>query len=219
MRDNNIKDNHGGKSRQSTKGQNTWLIAVIVVLVLMLTIGIVVTTLAYIGGARFSSISGKSSFGGNSVAVLDVQGEIGDVSARATYDHNWTMHTINELIDDPSNKGIVIRVNSPGGSVYTSDELYEELMKYKSETKRPVYFYFQDQAASGGYYIAMAGDKIYANRNTWTGSIGVKTGTLYDVRGLLDKLGIKTNTITSGRNKAMGSMTTELTDEQKSFRA
>ena len=211
MRDNNIKDNHGGKSRQSTKGQNTWLIAVIVVLVLMLTIGIVVTTLAYIGGARFSSISGKSSFGGNSVAVLDVQGEIGDVSARATYDHNWTMHTINELIDDPSNKGIVIRVNSPGGSVYTSDELYEELMKYKSETKRPVYFYFQDQAASGGYYIAMAGDKIYANRNTWT----VKTGTLYDVRGLLDKLGIKTNTITSGRNKAMGSMTTELTDEQR----
>ena len=198
MRDNNIKDNHGGKSRQSTKGQNTWLIAVIVVLVLMLTIGIVVTTLAYIGGASFSSISGKSSFGGNSVAVLDVQGEIGDVSARATYDHNWTMHTINELIDDSSNKGIVIRVNSPGGSVYTSDELYEELMKYKSETKRPVYFYFQDQAASGGYYIAMAGDKIYANRNTWTGSIGVKTGTLYDVRGLLDKLGIKTNTITSG---------------------
>ena len=125
------------------------------------------------------------------------------------------MHTINELIDDSSNKGIVIRVNSPGGSVYTSDELYEELMKYKSETKRPVYFYFQDQAASGGYYIAMAGDKIYANRNTWTGSIGVKTGTLYDVRGLLDKLGIKTNTITSGRNKAMGSMTTELTDEQR----
>ena len=51
MRDNNIKDNHGGKSRQSTKGQNTWLIAVIVVLVLMLTIGIVVTTLAYIGGS------------------------------------------------------------------------------------------------------------------------------------------------------------------------
>ena len=64
----------------------------------------------------------------------------------------------------------------------------------------------------------MAGDKIYANRNTWTGSIGVKTGTLYDVRGLLDKLGIKTNTITSGRNKAMGSMTTELTDEQREGR-
>ena len=80
MKDNNIKDNYGGKSRQS-KGQNSWLIAVIIVLVLMLTIGIVLTTLAYIGGARFSSLSGKSSFGGNSVAVLDVQGEIGDVSA------------------------------------------------------------------------------------------------------------------------------------------
>ena len=166
MRDNNIKDNGSGKSNQAAKRQNSWLIAVIIVLVLMLTIGIVVTTLAYIGGARLSPSSGRSSFGGNSVAVMDVKGEIGDVSARATYDHNWTMHTINELIDNSSNKGLVIRVNSPGGSVYTSDELYEELMKYKSKTKRPVYFYFQDQAASGGYYIAMAGDKIYANRNT-----------------------------------------------------
>ena len=61
----------------------------------------------------------------------------------------------------------------------------------------------------------MAADKIYANRNTWTGSIGVTMGTQYDVTGLLDKLGIKTHTITSGRNKAMGSMTAELTDEQR----
>ena len=118
MRDNNIKDNGSGKSNQAAKRQNSWLIAVIIVLVLMLTIGIVVTTLAYIGGARLSPSSGRSSFGGNSVAVMDVKGEIGDVSARATYDHNWTMHTINELIDNSSNKGLVIRVNSPGGSVY-----------------------------------------------------------------------------------------------------
>ena len=60
MRDNNIKDNYGGKIRQATKSQNSWLIAVIIVLVLMLTVGIVLTTLAYIGGARFSSVSGKS---------------------------------------------------------------------------------------------------------------------------------------------------------------
>ena len=216
MTDNNMRGNGYGKGKGNhpSKRQNSWLIALIVVLVLTLTVGVVFTSLAYIGGARLGSSSG-SSIGGGSVAVLDVTGEIGDVSARSTYNHNWTMNTINDLIHDSSNKGIVIRVNSPGGSVYTSDELYEQLMKYKNKTKRPVYFYFRDQAASGGYYIAMAGDKIYANRNTWTGSIGVKTGTIYDVRGLLDKLGIKTNTITSGRNKAMGSMTEELTDEQR----
>ena len=215
MRDNNMGNSNGYNNNPSAKRKESWLIVLISVLVLTLTVGIVFTSLAFIRGARLDYLGGGSSFGGGSVAVLDVVGEIGDSSARATYDHAWTMNTINDLIDDSSNSGIVIRVNSPGGSVYTSDELYEQLMKYKKETKRPVYFYFQDQAASGGYYIAMAGDKIYANRNTWTGSIGVKTGTIYDVRGLLDKLGIKTNTITSGRNKAMGSMTTELTDEQR----
>ncbi|ASS38119.1 S49 family peptidase [Mogibacterium pumilum] len=204
MTDNNMSGNGDGRRNHASKKENSWLVALIAVLVLMLTVGVVFTTLAYMGGARLGSSSGLS-FGGGSVAVLDVTGEIGDVSARATYNHNWTMHTINDLIHDSSNKGIAIRVNSPGGSVYTSDELYEQLMKYKNKTKRPIYFYFKDQAASGGYYIAMAGDKIYANRNTWTGSIGVKTGTIYDIRGLLDKLGIKTNAITSGRNKAMGS--------------
>lgn len=70
-------------------------------------------------------------------------------------------------------------------------------------------------AASGGYYISASCDKIIANRNCWTGSIGVTMGTLYDVTGLLDKAGIKTQTITSGKNKAMGSSTEKLTSEQR----
>ena len=73
----------------------------------------------------------------------------------------------------------------------------------------------ESQACSGGYYVASPSNKIYANRNAWTGSIGVTMGTFYDVSGLLDKLGIKTQTITSGPNKAMGSMTEPMTDEQK----
>lgn len=57
--------------------------------------------------------------------------------------------------------------------MYESDELYLKLMEYKEKTKRPVYAYFGSQACSGAYYISMAADKIYTNRNTWTGSIGV----------------------------------------------
>lgn len=73
----------------------------------------------------------------------------------------------------------------------------------------------QSMAASGGYYISAPCDKIYANRNCWTGSIGVTLGTMYDVSELLDALGIKTKTITSGANKSMGSSASEMTREQE----
>lgn len=67
----------------------------------------------------------------------------------------------------------------------------------------------------GGYYVSAGCDKIIANRNCWTGSIGVTLGTMYDVSELLDNLGIKTQTITSGANKAMGSSVEPMTKEQK----
>jgi protease-4 len=72
-------------------------------------------------------------------------------------------------------------------------------------------------AASGGYYISAPADGIYANRNTWTGSIGVIIGTLYDVSGFLDKVGIEATDITSGANKGMGSQTEHMTDEQRAI--
>ena len=74
-----------------------------------------------------------------------------------------------------------------------------------------------EMAASGGYYISAPCDKIFANRNCWTGSIGVTIGTIYDISGLLEKYGIKTQTITSGKNKAMGSSVEPLTDEQQAI--
>ncbi len=148
------------------------------------------------------------------IAVLDIDGEMSD-SSSTSYDHYWIINTIDDLMDNPMNKGIFLRINTPGGSVYYSDELYNKLIEYKKTTKNPVYVYMEDMAASGGYYVSAAADKIYANRNCWTGSIGVTTGTMINVKGLLDKLGIKTETITSGRNKSMGSSTEDMTDEQR----
>ncbi|MDE6850867.1 MAG: signal peptide peptidase SppA, partial [Lachnospiraceae bacterium] len=112
-----------------------------------------------------------------------------------------------------NNKGILLYVDSPGGTVYESDELYLRLMEYKENTGRPIWAHFASQACSGGYYISMAADKIYANRNCWTGSIGVIIS-LANYKGLYDKLGIKEIDITSGKNKAMGSGGLDLTDEQ-----
>jgi protease-4 len=133
-----------------------------------------------------------------------------------SYNHKQTLKYIDDMIKSENNKGIILYVNSPGGGVYESDELYLKLKEYKEKTGRTIWTYMASQACSGGFYIAMASDKIYANRNTWTGSIGVITS-LTNVKGLYDKLGIKEIDITSGPNKAMGASGAEMTDEQRNI--
>jgi protease-4 len=130
------------------------------------------------------------------------------------YDHDLYMDYVDALEDADNNKALLLYVDSPGGAVYESDQLYLKIMEYKEKTQRPVYAYFASEACSGGYYISMAADTIYANRNTWTGSIGVIVS-LTNYKKLYDKLGIKEIDITSGKNKAMGSGGLNLTDEQQ----
>ena len=127
------------------------------------------------------------------------------------------MNAIDAMIADEENKGMILYVDTPGGSVFASDELYFKIKEYQEKTERPVYASMQSMAASGGYYISAPCDKIIANRNCWTGSIGVTLGTMYDISELLDNLGIKTNTITSGANKAMGSNVEPMTSEQRAI--
>lgn len=97
------------------------------------------------------------------------------------------MNYIDELMDDSNNKGILLYVDSPGGTVYESEELYQKLKEYKETTKRPIWDYMAHYAASGGYMVSMASDKIYANSNTTTGSIGVIMSG-YDMSGLYKSL-------------------------------
>jgi protease-4 len=157
---------------------------------------------------------------GDHIAVVFVEGVIssatssGILSEGSGYDHQFILDSIELAINNDANKGLLIYVNSPGGGVYESDELYLKIRDYQESTGRPVYTYMGPMAASGGYYIAAPSDKIIANRNCWTGSIGVTMGTYYDISGLLDKYGVKSVTITAGRNKAMGSYTDPMTEEQ-----
>ena len=157
---------------------------------------------------------------GDHVAVLYVEGVItassstGLLSEPNAYDHQFLLDTIDRAMERDDNRGLMLFVNSPGGGVYESDELYLKIREYQTATNRPVYVYMASMAASGGYYISAPADMIYANRNCWTGSIGVTMGTFYDISGLLEKYGVKTVTITSGRNKAMGSTTEPMTAEQ-----
>ena len=153
------------------------------------------------------------------LARIDVSGTImpsysDPFAVPAGYDHDLYMELVDALMDDDQNKGILLYVDSPGGTVYESDEMYLKLMQYREKTSRPIYAYFASEACSGGYYISMAANEIYANRNAWTGSIGVIIS-LLNYEGLSEKVGVKEVDITSGRNKAMGSAWEPMTDEQR----
>ncbi|GBE02338.1 putative signal peptide peptidase SppA [bacterium BMS3Bbin06] len=113
---------------------------------------------------------------------------------------------INELTKyrkDSSVKSVILRVDSPGGAVAPSQEIYEEVEKLRKE--KPVVVSMGSVAASGGYYIAAPATKIFANPGTVTGSIGVIME-IPNVKGLMDKLGIKTEVIKSGRHKDLASV-------------
>lgn len=152
---------------------------------------------------------------GKYIGTIHIEAEIDENGKSRGYNHNYIINSINSMMNDDDNLGIIIYMNTPGGSVYASDDIYLKICEYQNKTGRPVYSSMQSQATSGGYYISAPCDKIYANRNCWTGSIGVTLGTMYDVSELLDNLGIRVQTITSGENKAMGSTTQEMTNEQR----
>ena len=146
------------------------------------------------------------------IAALYVEGTIED--ANSSYNQAWLLTAINNLKNNPENLAIAMYVNSPGGGVYQADEVYLALKDYKSTGKK-LYVYMGPLAASGGYYISCPADKIYANRNTLTGSIGVIAGELIDATELLDNIGIEIEAIHSGRNKLMGNFYEEITEEQE----
>lgn len=141
---------------------------------------------------------------GAKVAVVEVTGVIID-SADA-------IKEIEGYADDNSIKAVILRVNSPGGGVAPSQEIYEEILKLKK--KKKVIVSMGAVAASGGYYIAAPADKIIANAGTLTGSIGVIME-LPNVKGLMEKIGIEAQVIKSGRHKDIASVFKSLTAEEK----
>ena len=146
------------------------------------------------------------------IAAIYLEGTIEEENNN--YNQKWLMSTIAGLKENSKNTAIALYINSPGGAVYQADEVYLALQDYKT-TGRPVYVYQGPMAASGGYYISCAGNKIYANRNTLTGCIGVIMGTAIDLTGLFDDIGIKTTTIHSGANKNMMNYNEPFTEEQQ----
>jgi protease-4 len=116
--------------------------------------------------------------------------------------------------DDSSVKAIVLRINSPGGTVAGSDTIYDLLVRFRKKTGKPMVASAQELAASGGYYVALACDRIVAQPSSIVGSVGV-VFTTFDIEGTLGKIGARTYTIKSGQFKDIGSPFKQMTPEER----
>ena len=141
---------------------------------------------------------------GEKVALVNVTGVIIDSSG--------VVEELKKHAKDSSVKAIVIRIDSPGGAVAPSQEIYNEVLKVKE--KKKVVVSMGSVAASGGYYIAAAADKIVANAGTLTGSIGVIME-IPNFQGLMEKIGIEAQVIKSGKHKDIASVFKSLKPEEK----
>jgi protease-4 len=159
-----------------------------------------------------------SGTGAGKVLLLDLSGVISSQDKEGLVPHPNMLATFKEELTraskDEKIKAVVVRINSPGGTVTASDILYHELREFKIKKKVPVIASMMDVAASGGYYLAMAADNILVHPSTVTGSIGVIMLTV-NARGLLEKVGVEASAITSGPRKDMGSPFRVMTPEER----
>lgn len=138
----------------------------------------------------------------NRVAIIDFDGEI--------FSSNNFIKQLEKLKKDKTVKGIIIRVNSPGGAVAPSNAIYD----YIVSIDKPVYVAMGSVAASGGYLISLGADKIYAMPSTITGSIGVIM-TLLNTEELMKKIGVKSVILKSGKYKDAGNPDREMTEDER----
>ncbi len=160
-------------------------------------------TFAYIGAAVFmfsNSNLTDVSINEKHTALVELNGTIADTE-KASADN--IVSALRDAFDNENTAGVILRINSPGGSPVQSGYIYDEIIRLRKENPdTPLYAVVTDICASGGYYIASAADKIYADKASIVGSIGVRMDNFGFVDAI-EKLGIERRTLTAGKNKAL----------------
>jgi len=167
---------------------------------LIIILGVVILSIAvYFAISIGSSGSGK-------IGVVEIEGAITDMKE--------AMEDVVKFKEDDNIKGVILRINSPGGAVGPTQEIYSEIKKLKQSKK--VYVSMGSVCASGGYYIAVTGEKVYASPSTITGSIGVimEQAVMED---LMKKIGVEANTIKSGAFKDTGTPFRKMRDDERKY--
>ena len=153
---------------------------------------------------------------GNIVAVYYADGMIGSLMAGdgESIDGNQMIRDLRELKEDEDVKAVVLRINSPGGSAYDSEQIWHAIGELKKE--KPVIVSMGDYAASGGYYIACNADTIVAEPTTLTGSIGI-FGMMPDMQGLAQKVGVSFDVVKTNEFSDMGIPVRPMTESEKAL--
>ncbi|MBR4832939.1 MAG: signal peptide peptidase SppA [Thermoguttaceae bacterium] len=152
------------------------------------------------------TLSGDDKSAGK-IVVLPIEGTI------ETDEYGFLREAIDIIAEDERVRGVVLRINSPGGTISGSDYYYTLLKDLKEELDIPIVASMGDLAASGGYYVATAADRIFAERSTLTGSIGVIVP-MYDASALCEKFGVASTPVVSGPMKGMGDFMKKPTPEE-----
>ena len=150
---------------------------------------------------------------GNIVAVYYASGEITDYPSSATSE-DGIVGDLRKLKDDNDVKAVVLRVNSPGGSAFASEQIWHAVKELK--TKKPVIVSMGDYAASGGYYISCVADTIVAEPTTLTGSIGI-FGIIPNVKGLTDKIGLSYDVVKTNKYADFGNIMRPFNEDERSL--
>ena len=146
------------------------------------------------------------------LAVVELQGVISSGDVANAYDVN---EALTRAFENSNSKAVALDINSPGGSPVQSDEIWQTMMDLRKEyPDKKLYAVIGDMGASGAYYIASAADEIYVNPSSLVGSIGVIMPS-YNIKGLMDKVGVEDRTITAGEYKDILSLSRPLTDYEE----
>ena len=155
-------------------------------------------------------VSKNINFSQPHIAVIEINGLIASETSSSA---DTIVPLLKKASSNENSKAIVIKVNSGGGSATQSKIIFDEIKKLKKDINKDIISIIEDVGASGGYYIAMAADEVFASETSIVGSIGVRLDS-YDVRSFFNKLGIKSRTIYSGDNKLILDPFHELTSNQ-----
>jgi protease IV len=165
--------------------------------------------------ALISTVSEGDKDGSSWAEVLDFGNKIGVINLEGTItSSDETLKQLRKFRKKSSVRAIILRINSPGGTVAPAQEIYREIMKVKK--KKPVVVSMETVAASAAYYISSSADDIVCSQGTITGSIGVIM-MLPDMHKIIEKIGLGMNVIKAGKYKDIGSAVRPLTDEEKSI--
>ena len=159
-------------------------------------------------------IGDEASATGDHTALIDIQGVIGSEDEVNADD---VISSLQTAFDNKHTKGVILRINSPGGSPVQAGLINDEISRQrKLHPKIPLYAVVEDICASGGYYIAAAADKIYVDKASIVGSIGVLMDG-FGFTGIMDKLGVERRLITAGENKAILDPFSPVKPEQREY--